>query len=346
MVQPPLTETAPSAPSPAPHVPVMLAEVMAALAPVAGELHIDGTFGAGGYSRAMLEAADCRVLAFDRDITAVRAAGVPGAICTQFADRLRVINRPFSAMEEFARIEETPDGMPLRVGSFVDGVVLDIGVSSMQLDQAARGFSFQTDGPLDMRMSAPVDPLTGEAVDTGPSAADFVNSAAEETIANVIYDYGEERRSRAIAAAIVRQRAIAPIATTLDLARLVSRVMGGRREDGRHPATRTFQALRIHVNDELGELRTGLAAALRVLKPGGRLVVVTFHSLEDRIVKQFFAEHSGRQSQGSRHLPQAEGGRVEPRLRVVNQRPLTPRQPELDANPRARSARLRAGLII
>jgi 16S rRNA (cytosine1402-N4)-methyltransferase len=322
----------------------MLAEVLAALKPAANELHIDGTFGAGGYTTAILDAADCRVLAFDRDITAVRAAGGDGGICQRFADRLRVINAPFSRMEEFARIEEAPDGRPLPTGPLVDGVVLDIGVSSMQLDQPERGFSFQTDGPLDMRMSAPVDPLTGAPAETVPSAADFLASAEEEVIANVIFEYGEERRSRAIARAIVRQREAAPLTSTLELARLVSRVMGGRREDGRHPATRTFQALRIYVNDELGELKSALVAAERLLKPDGRLVVVTFHSLEDRIVKQFFVERSGRQAQGSRHIPQALTVDRTPSLRVVNQRPLTPSQPELDVNPRARSARLRAAI--
>ena len=327
------------------HLPVMLAEVVAALAPQRGELHIDGTFGAGGYSRAILEAADCRVLAFDRDITAVRAAGGTDGICTRFPHRLAIINKPFSRMDEFARIAETPEGKPLREGPLADGVVLDIGVSSMQLDQAERGFSFQTDGPLDMRMSAPVDPLTGAAAETGPSASDFLNSASEEAIANVIFEYGEERRSRAIAAAIVRQRAAGPLTSTLELARLVSRVMGGRREDGRHPATRTFQALRIHINDELGELKAGLEAAEQLLKPGGRVVVVSFHSLEDRIVKQFLIERSGRLPQGSRHLPQAvQGEKSGPHFRIINQRPLTPSQPELDANPRARSARLRAAV--
>ena len=247
-------------------------------------------------------------------------------------------------MEEIARIEETPHGQLLIAGPFVDAVVLDIGVSSMQLDRPERGFSFQSDGPLDMRMSAAIDPLTGSATAAGMSAADFINSADEEAIANVLYDFGEEKKSRHIASAIGRQRTLAPIVSTLELARLVSRVLGGRKEGDRHPATRTFQALRIYVNDELGELEQALAAAERILKPGGRLVVVTFHSLEDRIVKKFFNERSGKESQGSRHLPPSIDSKRAASFRIINQRPLSPSQPELDLNPRARSARLRAGI--
>jgi 16S rRNA (cytosine1402-N4)-methyltransferase len=336
-LDPPPATTVPARP----HIPVLLTEVVHALAPMAGELIIDGTFGAGGYTSAVLEAADCRVLAFDRDITAVRAAS---AVCARYANRLRVINKPFSRMEEFARIEETPEGAPLIAGPFAEGVVLDIGVSSMQLDQPERGFSFQYDGPLDMRMSAAIDPLTGGPAETGESAADFLNTADEETIANVLYDYGEEKKSRLIARAIVKDRATTPFTSTRQLAGLVSRLLGGRREDGRHPATRTFQALRIHVNDELGELEAGLAAAERILKPGGRLVVVTFHSLEDRIVKRFLAARSGRETGGSRHLPPVSTPKSPPSLRLLYQRPLTPSQPELDSNPRARSAHLRAAI--
>ena len=320
----------------------MLAEVLVALKPAAGEVYVDGTFGAGGYSTAILNAADCRVLALDRDITAVRAAA---PICARFSNRLTVVQAPFSTLDEVAGVYETPDGQPRTTHGFVDGVVLDIGVSSMQLDQPERGFSFQADGPLDMRMSAPTDPLTGGPthVTPGPTAAEFLNTADEAAIANVIFQLGEEKRSRAIARAICQDRTATPFSTTLQLARLVSRVMGGRREDGRHPATRTFQALRIHVNDELGELALGLAAAERILKPGGRLVVVSFHSLEDRIAKQFFASRSGREASGSRHLPPSGEKKSAPSFRFVNQRPLTPSQPELDSNPRARSARLRAG---
>ena len=321
------------------HIPVMLAEVLEALAPKDGGLYIDGTFGAGGYSRAILQAANCEIIAFDRDITAVRAA--PTA---EFPNRLRILNLPFGRMEEFARIERTPNGMPLIEGPLVDGVVLDIGVSSMQLDQAERGFSFQHDGPLDMRMSAAVDPLTGEVADTGPSAADFLNSADEEDIANVIYEFGEERRSRAIAKAIVKARAVAPLTRTSQLADLVLRVFHGRKEDGRHPATRTFQGLRIHINDELGELERGLVAAERLLKPGGRLVVVSFHSLEDRIVKKFLTERTGREPNASRFVPPQSIKSSAPSFQIVNTRPLTPSKGELDVNPRSRSARLRAAV--
>jgi 16S rRNA (cytosine1402-N4)-methyltransferase len=323
------------------HIPVLLSEVVESLAPQDNQLIIDATFGAGGYSRAILDAADCRVLAFDRDITAVRAAA---EICQQYPNRLNVINMPFSRMEEFARIEETPNDTPLIEGPFVDGVVLDIGVSSMQLDQAERGFSFQTDGPLDMRMSAAIDPLTGGAAETGESAADFINSADEDAIANVIYTYGEERKSRIIARAIVKARAEKPFTRTLELADLVLRVFHGRKEDGRHPATRTFQALRIYINDELGELAKALSDAERILKPGGRLVVVTFHSLEDRIVKKFFTARSGKESRGSRHLPEQSIKSIQPSFRIVNSRPLTPSKGELDVNPRSRSARLRCAI--
>ena len=323
------------------HIPVLLSEVVESLAPQNGDLIIDGTFGAGGYSRAILDAANCRVLAFDRDITAVRAAS---AMCAEFPNRLRVINMPFSRMEEFARLEETPDNTPSIEGPFIDGVVLDIGVSSMQLDQAERGFSFQSDGPLDMRMSAAIDPLTGGAAETGESAADFLNSADEDTIANIIYTYGEEHKSRTIARAIVKARTAKPFTRTLELADVVLRVFHGRKIDGRHPATRTFQALRIYINDELGELAKALADAERILKPGGRLVVVTFHSLEDRIVKKFFAGRSGKESHGSRHLPERSIKSNAPSFRIVNSRPLTPSKGELDLNPRSRSARLRSGI--
>lgn len=326
---------------PAPHIPVLLNEVVEAIAPRDGTLIIDGTFGAGGYSTAILEAADCRVIAFDRDITAVRAAS---DITARFANRLTVINEPFSAMEDFARIEATPHGAPPLEGPFVDGVVLDIGVSSMQLDQAERGFSFMHDGPLDMRMSAARDPLTGETHDTGENAADFLNTADEEAIANVIYTYGEEHKSRSIARAIAKRRTEQPFTRTSELADCVLRVFHGRKIDGRHPATRTFQALRIYINNELGELAEALSAAERILKPGGRLVVVTFHSLEDRIVKRFLTQRSGKQERGSRHFPEALIKIALPSFQIVNSRPLTPSKGELDVNPRARSARLRAAI--
>jgi 16S rRNA (cytosine1402-N4)-methyltransferase len=261
------------------------------------------------------------VLALDRDPTAI--AGGAGLVAAS-EGRLTLAEAPFSTLDEVAR----------RSGLVaVDGVVLDIGVSSMQLDEPLRGFSFQGDGPLDMRMSG-----------SGPSARDFLADADEEEIADVIYAYGEEHRSRAIARAIVRRRATAPIATTRALADLVLGVFHGRKADGRHPATRTFQALRIHVNDELGELERGLAAAERILRPGGRLVVVTFHSLEDRIVKRFLTERCGKTAGTSRHLPPQSIKSEAPSFRFVNPRPLTPSQGELDANPRARSARLRAAV--
>jgi len=299
----------------------MLAEVLDALAPADGELIIDGTFGAGGYTRAILEAAPCRVTAFDRDITAIRMAAAPGGLLAAFPGRLTLINAPFSEMAEHV--------------PHAEAIVLDIGVSSMQIDDPTRGFSFQSDGPLDMRMSA-----------TGETAAGIVNTMDEEPLANILYELGEEKRSRAIARAICQDRDATPFTSTLQLARLVSRVLGGRGDDGRHPATRTFQALRIHVNDELGELSSALEASERILKPGGRLVVVTFHSLEDRIVKQFLIERSGRSSQGSRHLPPTATPAREPSFRIVNQRALRPCQGELDVNPRARSAKLRAAIRV
>ena len=263
----------------APHIPVLLDEVIGALAISQGETHVDGTFGAGGYSRAML-AAGANVIAFDRDpdaIAAGRAADVPG---------LTLVEDRFSRMA--AHVED------------VDGVTLDIGVSSMQLDQAARGFSFQSDGPLDMRMEQ-----------AGESAADFVNTADEADIADIIYRYGDEPKSRRIARAIVAAR---PVARTAELASVVRRAVGWREGQKSDPATRTFQAIRIHINRELGELEDGLEAAERVLKPGGRLAVVTFHSLEDRIVKRFLRERSGQTPAGSRHLPDVAERSV-PRLR-------------------------------
>lgn len=305
---------------PSRHIPVLVSEVLETLAPKDGETYIDGTFGAGGYTRAILGAANCNVLALDRDPTAIANAT---AVLEDAGGRLSLIQLPFSQMEEAVR-ENLPAGQ-------ADGVVLDIGVSSMQLDDAERGFSFQSDGPLDMRMSV-----------SGMSAADFLNTAEEEEIADVIYTFGEEHRSRAIARAIVRRRDEAKYSRTLELADTVSRVFHGRKIDGRHPATRTFQALRIFVNDELGELANALAAAERILKPGGRLVVVSFHSLEDRIVKKFLTERSGRTAGASRHLPPESIKSREPSFRIVNSRPLTPSKGELDVNPRSRSARLRA----
>lgn len=309
-----------------PHIPVLVSEVLGALFPKPPEpgttqTIIDGTFGAGGYTRAILALPDVTVMAIDRDPTAI-AAGQ--ALVAEFAPRLKLIPGVFGDLDTLARDAGH---------EAVDGVVLDIGVSSMQLDQAERGFSFQTDGPLDMRMSR-----------EGPSAADVVNGMDEEDLANILYELGEERKSRAIARAIVKRREETPITRTAELVSVVSRALGGRKDDGRNPATRTFQALRIHVNDELGELTRGLKAAERILKPGGRLVVVTFHSLEDRIVKRFFAERSGKSEGTSRHLPQTNRTAPDESFRIVNLRPLTPQKGELDVNPRARSARLRSGV--
>lgn len=311
------SDTPPTSPR---HVPVLLPEVLDQLVPADGEIYIDGTFGAGGYTRAMLEAADCRVIAIERDPSALAAGR---AMATEFSGRLTLVATTFSDMADAAR-EAGVDA--------VDGVVLDIGVSSMQLDDAERGFSFLRDGPLDMRMSQ-----------AGPSAADVVNTADEAELANILYHFGEERRSRAIARTIVKVRAEAPIDTTRALAAICERVLGRPRPGDKHPATRTFQALRIHVNDELGELRRGLAAAEALLKPGGRLAVVTFHSLEDALVKRFLAERSGKTAGASRHLPEPTAPNRVPSFRIVNTRGFTPNKEETDANPRARSARLRVG---
>ena len=292
-----------------PHVPVLLDEVVAALAPMAGETLVDATFGAGGYARALL-ATGARVIAFDRDPDAAAAAREAAL------DGLTLVERPFSEMAEAL------DGIGHPA---VDGVTMDIGVSSMQLDQAERGFSFQADGPLDMRMSQ-----------VGPSAADFVNTADEGRIADVLFHYGDEPRSRRVARAIVAAR---PITRTAELATVVRRALGHKPHDKKDPATRTFQAIRIEVNQELGELADGLAAAERVLKPGGRLAVVTFHSLEDRMVKRFLRDRSGAAPAGSRHAPQAAAPAAPSFERVG--RAVRASEAEVARNPRARSATLR-----
>lgn len=296
------------------HIPVLGPQAVAALDVKDGGVYIDGTFGVGGYTRLILANADCNVIGIDRDQSAIAR----GADLVESAQgRLTLVEDRFSELDHVAR----DAGF-----AAVDGVVLDVGVSSMQLDEAARGFSFRFEGPLDMRMSG-----------RGVSAADVIAHAGERDLADIIYQLGEERQSRAVARAIVRERAKAPIATTRALADIVARVV--RTKPGAiHPATRTFQALRIFVNEELQELRDALLAAERILKPGGRLAVVSFHSLEDRIVKTFFAER-GRQAQGSRHLPQTSG--PEPTFMLVTRKPVLPDDSEIANNPRARSAKLR-----
>jgi 16S rRNA (cytosine1402-N4)-methyltransferase len=300
---------------PARHIPVLVRPVVEHLDIHDGGQYIDGTFGAGGYARAILGAADCKVLALDRDQSAVANAA---ELVDEMGGRLTVAESRFSALDEVAA------SFGIRL---VDGVVLDLGVSSMQLDEAERGFSFRLDGPLDMRMGA-----------QGASAADVIAAASERTLADIIFQLGEERHSRAIARAIVKTREAEPIRTTAQLAHIVSRVVRTRPGDI-HPATRTFQALRLYVNDELGELAAGLMAAERILKPGGRLVVVSFHSLEDRMVKTFLGARAGSRM-GSRHLPQ-----IAPRpasFEILTRRPVGPDEAEIAANPRARSAKLRA----
>ena len=298
----------------APHLPVLIDEVVAGLAVVPGETLVDGTFGAGGYTRAMLGAGAGRVIGLDRDPDAIAngPALVPDA-------RLTLINDRFSQMD---RVLADRGLLP------VDGIALDIGVSSMQLDQAERGFSFMKDGPLDMRMSQ-----------SGQTAAEFLNHADEGEIARVLKDYGEEPRARAVARAIVAAR---PLTRTAELAAVVRRALGYRQGQKSDPATRTFQAIRIHLNAELDELEEGLRAAERSLRPGGRLAVVTFHSLEDRIVKRFLKTRSGDVPSGSRHRPMVAEG-PSPTFEQVA-KPVSPAEAELARNPRARSARLRTAV--
>ena len=298
----------------APHVPVLLHEVIAGLAVAEGETHVDGTFGAGGYTRKILEKGAARVIAFDRDPEAIEEGEALAAAC---GGRLTLVPERFSRMGE---------ALAARGVEAVDGVTLDIGVSSMQLDRAERGFSFQSDGPLDMRMGR-----------DGQSAADFLNTADEADIADVLYQYGEEPKSRRIARAIVAAR---PISRTGELAAIVRKALGWHQGMKKDPATRTFQAIRIHLNEELQELEQGLDAAEQVLKPGGRLAVVTFHSLEDRMVKRFLKERSGDVPAGSRHLPQARASAPAPSFEAVA-KPVRAGEAELAANPRARSATLR-----
>ncbi|KIN61508.1 Ribosomal RNA small subunit methyltransferase H [Sulfitobacter noctilucae] len=307
-----MAAAAPSTPS-APHTPVLLRPLLDAVSPVEG-VWLDGTFGAGGYTRGLLDAGAERVIAVDRDPLAFEMAEDWAA---DYGDRITMQQGVFSKMDRYA--------------SDLDGVVLDLGVSSMQLDLAERGFSFMRDGPLDMRMSQ-----------DGPSAADIVNNAEEDVVASILYQYGEERASRRIAKAIGRARDEAPITTTLELARLVESCLPRSKPGQSHPATRSFQALRIAVNDEYGELFQGLMAAERALKPGGQLAVVTFHSVEDRMVKRFLTARSGGGGNANRFAPEAQ--REAPQFEVKKRKAIGPDAQELDENPRSRSAKLRVAI--
>ncbi|MEO3434388.1 16S rRNA (cytosine(1402)-N(4))-methyltransferase RsmH [Inquilinus sp. CAU 1745] len=299
------------------HIPVLLKEVVAALSPQDGDVILDGTFGRGGYARALLTAARCKVIGIDRDPAAILAGK---ALQQEFGDRLDLSRGSFGDMERLVG------------GRAMDGLTLDLGISSPQIDDPARGFSFRADGPLDMRMG-----------DDGPSAADAVNTLEETELARVIYEFGEERLSRRVARAIVAARKDAPIERTARLAEIVRGVVP-KSKDGIDPATRTFQGLRIYVNDELGELDRGLSAAERLLRPGGRLAVVSFHSLEDRRVKRFLAERSGRTGGVSRHRPAIDAEHRPPTFTIVDRKGVSPGEAELRDNPRARSARLRAAV--
>jgi 16S rRNA (cytosine1402-N4)-methyltransferase len=294
-----------------PHVPVLIEAILKECAPIAG-VWLDGTLGAGGYARALLEAGAARVIGIDRDPLALQMAESWAA---PYGERLRLVAGTFSGLDVLA-------------GEALDGVVLDLGVSSMQLDQAERGFSFMKDGPLDMRMSQ-----------SGESAADLVNTAEEGLLADVLYHYGEERASRRIARAIVAARAIEPIATTARLAEIVAKCLPRPKPGQSHPATRSFQAIRIAVNTEFSELAGGLAAAERALRPGGLLAVVTFHSLEDRIVKRFLQLASGHDPNANRYSPAKAD--TEARFELVTRRAVAPDEAEIARNPRARSAKLR-----
>ena len=306
------------------HLPVLRNEVLAALKPQDGETFVDGTFGAGGHTIALLEAADCHVFAMDRDREAV---ALGRSLENRFQGRLTISQDRFSQMESAlfqAGISE------------IDGVALDLGVSSMQLDQPERGFSFTRDGPLDMRMG-----------EEGQTAADFVNTASQEDLADVIWRYGEEPASRRIARAVIKARQDQPLQRTSQLAELVAKAVGSKgAARKRHPATRVFQALRIFINDELKELHLGLEAAERLLVEGGRLCVVTFHSLEDRIVKRFLLERSGNEARSSRHVPEPQSLDQSSRFTfsIKNKKAIRPSPGEIKSNPRSRSAKLRFGV--
>jgi len=298
-----------------PHYPVMLTEVLAALQPQAGELYVDGTFGYGGYSEAFLKSADCRVTGLDRDPSVKPRAQ---ELAAQYDGRFRLIETPFSRMDNF----DLPS---------VDAVILDIGVSSMQLDQAQRGFSFMRSGPLDMRMG-----------EDGPTAAMAVNQLSHGELAIIFKMYGEERQAGRIASAILRAREQGDLVTTEELAGVIESTIG--RTGKTHPATRVFQALRIFVNDELGELYEGLCAAEQILKPGGRLIVVTFHSLEDRIVKTFFRRRAGEVAGGSRYAPEAVQPSDAASFTLPKRSVVKPSKSEIEENARSRSAKLRSGI--
>ena len=299
-----------TAPDDAPHIPVLIRPLIAAVSPVSG-VWLDGTFGAGGYTRELLAAGAAQVIGVDRDPLAFEMAASWAA---SYGDRIKMQLGTFSKLDEYA--------------SDLDGIVLDLGVSSMQLDLAERGFSFMRDGPLDMRMSQ-----------DGPSAADLCNTADEEDIANVIFLYGEERASRRIARAIVAAR---PLTSTLQLAKIVEGCLPRSKPGQSHPATRTFQALRIAVNNEYGELAEGLMAAERALKPGGQLAVVTFHSVEDRMVKRFLQLRSGNTANANRYAPEVD--QITPAFRIEKRKPIAPDAEELARNPRSRSAKLRVAI--
>lgn len=303
------------------HVPVLIDEVLETLSPQTGDTIVDGTFGGGGYTQRILNAADCNVIGIDRDPDAIAR----GKDLEQENKNFQILQGCFGDIAQLLSAHGTPK---------VDGIVLDLGVSSFQIDQAERGFSFLKDGPLDMRMSK-----------DGQSAADIVNTYDEKDIADILYKYGEERKSRFIAKKIVEARKTTPFETTAQLASLIENTIGKKRKPSdAHPATRSFQALRIAVNDELGELDRALEASISLLNPGGRLVVVTFHSLEDRRVKTFFREKSGDIPKGSRHAPMIEPENDVYFFRCPERRARAPSDSEIQFNPRARSAKLRYGI--